>query len=474
MQTDFEALSRQVLEKITPASEDYRKVEALSKRLEQKILETCQQQNVNATVRVEGSIAKDTWLKENPDIDIFIRLSTNISRKKLGEVGLTIAKTAIAKEATKIIERYAEHPYLEIIIDTQRVDIVPCYDANPGEWQSATDRTPYHTNYIKQHLSPKMREEVRLLKQFMKNIDVYGAEIKVGGFSGYLCELLILTYGTFIQTMQTFANYNKRIIIDPENHFLDKEKEVSSLFCEPLVVVDPVDKDRNVASAVQTEKLYTFIAATRAFLHAPSSVFFFAPKQLPFTVEELKCQLDSRDSALLLLVTQGVDAVPDVLWGQLYKSKRSIRKLLEFNDYKVLRDVVWSNEKAFNIFVFELEQQVIPNIKKHSGPPFERLDECTRFLSKYTKNNQVIAGPYVEDGKWVVELTRKNIDATVFLREKLVDGGKNVGVAELVAEAFKASFSVFVNDDIVKIYSKEKDFEVFLTTFLSGKPFWLK
>ena len=146
-----------------------------------------------AIVRVEGSVAKDTWLSENPDIDIFMRLPTSIPRKSLGDVGLKIAKKAA--EGYEQVERFAEHPYLEIFVEGYRVDIVPCYDAKPGEWQSATDRTPYHTDYIKKTLKCKgSRDEVRLLKKFMQGIGVYGAEIKVGGFSGYLCELLILKY----------------------------------------------------------------------------------------------------------------------------------------------------------------------------------------------------------------------------------------------------------------------------------------
>ena len=58
------------------------------------------------------------------------------------------------------MERFAEHPYLQFIVEDYRVDIVPCYDAKPGEWQSATDRTPYHTDYIKRHLIKDMRGEV--------------------------------------------------------------------------------------------------------------------------------------------------------------------------------------------------------------------------------------------------------------------------------------------------------------------------
>ncbi len=115
MENEINALTKQILEKITPKKEDYAKVEALTKALEQKITLACQQEGVNAIVRVEGSVAKDTWLSDSLDIDIFMRLPTSIPRKNLGDVGLKIAKKA-AGDAEQI-ERFAEHPYLEIFLE---------------------------------------------------------------------------------------------------------------------------------------------------------------------------------------------------------------------------------------------------------------------------------------------------------------------------------------------------------------------
>ena len=115
-------------------------------------------------------------------------------------------------------------------------------------------------------------------KSSWQGTGVYGAEIKVGGFSGYLCELLIMKYGSFTQTIHAFAQYNRRVVIDIEGFYADRENELSLLFPEPLVIVDPVDKGRNVASAVQPQKLYTFIGAARAFLKNPSEDFFYPPK----------------------------------------------------------------------------------------------------------------------------------------------------------------------------------------------------
>ena len=58
--------------------------------------------------------------------------------------------------------------------------------------------------------------------------------------------------------------------------------------------------------------------------------------------------------------------------------------------------------------MFELEQQVLPNIKKHLGPPLERETECENYLSKYGDSIWVISGPYIEDGRWIVGVTSEN------------------------------------------------------------------
>ena len=468
----IDSLNKQILGKITPAKEDRVKVDAITRELELKVSLACKEAGVSAIVRVEGSVAKDTWLKENPDIDIFMRLPISIPRKSLGDIALRIAKNAAG--SYKQIERFAEHPYLQLIVEDYRVDIVPCYDAKPGEWQSATDRTPYHTDFIKKHLDANLRGEVRLLKKFMQGTGVYGAEIKVGGFSGYLCELLILKYCSFTQTIEAFARYDKRVIVDFENHYANKENDLSLLFPEPLVIVDPVDKGRNVASAVQPTKLYDFIGAARAFLKKPDQAFFYPPKTEAVPLAKLKTQFENRGSSTIFLAIDQINAVPDVLWGQLYKTKRCLSKLLELSEYKILKDAVWSNEKNLSIFVFELEEYVLPNIKKHLGPPLERQVEGENFLAKYADNKTVVSGPYIEDGRWIVMLPRKTTDAVALLKEKLADGGKNAGVAELIARSIQKKLNVLVNSEISKVYEENSDFQEFLTDFLLGKPFWLK
>jgi tRNA nucleotidyltransferase (CCA-adding enzyme) len=472
MQQKIDAITSEVLTKITPTKANRVKMEALAKNLEQKVALACEEFGVKAVVRLEGSVAKDTWLKEEPDVDIFMRMPTNIPRKDLGEISLKIAKKATAGSVP--IERFAEHPYLETFVENTRVNIVPCYDAKPGEWLSATDRTPFHTDYINKHLNRNLHGEVRLLKKFMKGISVYGAEIKVGGFSGYLCELLVLHYGSFTAVLQAFAQHTPRRVIDIENYYEGKERELKLLFSEPLIIIDPVDKARNVASAVQPQKRHMLVGAAQAFLKKPSTLFSYPPKTKPLTSDALKTALDNRGTAIVFLAFDGVKTVPDVLWGQLYRTRRALRKLLELGDFNVLRDDVWSaKDESDTVFLFELEQQVLPLAKRHLGPPLEREKECTDFLAKYTGNDNVIAGPYIENGRWIVELKRKYVDAAELLKIKAGSGGREIGVAKLVAKALRENFRLMVNNEVVEVYRDNDDFAEFLTAFLSGKPFWL-
>jgi tRNA nucleotidyltransferase (CCA-adding enzyme) len=472
MQETLEEVCAAVLKQVTPEKRERAKIQALAKKLEKKVASASKTLGIKAKVRTEGSIAKDTWLSKEPDVDIFMHVPTTIPRKSLGEICLKIARKAT--EGSKQIERFAEHPYLEAIVENVTVNIVPCYEVKRGEWLSATDRTPFHTDYVKARLNEQMRGEVRLLKKFMKGINVYGAEIKIGGFSGYLCELLILHYKSFTNTLKSFAKHKQKIVIDIENYYNRREDELQLLFKEPLVIIDPVDKGRNVASAVQTQKLYAFVAASQAFLKNLSLKFFYPPETKPLTVKQVKQKLEKRGSAFIFLTFGKVDAVPDILWGQLYKSQRSLRKLVQLSDFKILRDLPWSDEKTLNMFIFELEQRHISPVKKHFGPPLEKEQECEKFLKKHLGSLGTVSGPYVEDGRWVVELRRKYTDAVALLSEKLKDGGKNAGIAEQISHVLSKGFKIFVNEEIVKVYEKNGEFARFLTDFLSGKPKWLE
>jgi tRNA nucleotidyltransferase (CCA-adding enzyme) len=472
MQEKMENVCGTVLGRVTPGKSERAKIEALARKLEKRVADAASASGIEAKVRLEGSVAKDTWLSEEPEIDVFMRVPTTIPRKSLGEVSLRIARKAT--EGSEQIERFAEHPYLEAMVDEIRVNVVPCYKVKRGEWLSATDRTPFHTDYMNEHLTEDTRGEVRMLKKFMKGIGVYGAEIRVGGFSGYLCELLVLHYESFLGMIEAFAQHKQRMVVDIEGFYRDRKKEIDLLFDEPLVVVDPVDKARNVASAVRKQRLYNFIAAAQGFMKKPRLGFFYPRKTVPLAAGKMRQELKKRGSKIVFVTFGKVDTVSDILWGQLYKSLHSLRKLVELNDFSLLRDFAWSDEKTLNVFGFELEHCCIPQVKKHLGPPLEKEPECERFLLKHREGLGTVSGPYVEDGRWVVQLRRKFTDCCALLSESLKGGGKNAGVAEQISRVLERWFRILVNEEIVEVYEKNEEFAEFLTEFLSGKPKWLE
>ncbi|MCW4016577.1 MAG: CCA tRNA nucleotidyltransferase [Candidatus Bathyarchaeota archaeon] len=470
MPPSLEQIRTEVLKKVKPSESERKKVNALAKKLMDNVEKAAKEKGVEADVRVEGSVAKNTWLKDSPEIDVFMQFPIVTPREVFGTVCLEIAKKAT--EGYEQIERFAEHPYLEAVMDDVYVNIVPCYKVKRGEWISATDRTPFHTDYVKPHLDEKLGEEIRLLKRFMKGIGVYGAEIKTGGFSGYLCELLVINYGTFVKVLQSAANWKEGTTIDYAKHYKTIESAKKN-FEEPLVMVDPVDKERNVAAAVRKEKLYELVAASREFLKNPDTRFFYPPQTKALNPKQLVNQINTRGSTIVFIKFNGA-AVPDVLWGQLYKSQKALRNIITKHDFNILRDSIWSNEKNLNILIFELENRFLPNMKHHTGPPLQNKKGCENFLRKHTAADSTVSGPRIEKGRWVVDIQRTYTNVVKLLNEKLKDGGRSDGVAELVSNAIAESVEVLVNDQALKTYSGHPKFAEFLTEYLKGKPIWLQ
>jgi tRNA nucleotidyltransferase (CCA-adding enzyme) len=470
--SNLERVLADVSKRITPSQKEKKAVLSLADTLVKRVTQAAKKAEVEATVRVEGSVAKDTWLRGEPDIDIFLQLSTSVPREALGTVCIRIAKEAT--KGSKQVERFAEHPYLEAFVQSTRVNIVPCYKAKPGEWLSATDRTPYHTEFVKPRLNEILRSEIRLLKQFMKGIEVYGAEIKVGGFSGYLCELLTLHYGTFVNVLKAAADWEKPWIIDYQSYYKGRENEIPKVFEEPLVVVDPVDRGRNVASAVRKECLIEFVAASRQFMQHPSKEFFFPKPTRILSEKQLVQSMERRGTALVFVKIGKVKAVPDILWGQLYKTQRSLRRMLVLNEFSIINDAVWSDEADLSVLLFEVEDRFLPLTRKHFGPPVQKRVECDRFLRKHLGASATVSGPRLEDERWVAEIKRKYTDIVELLRAELKKGGRQVGVAERVSKALADKVVVLVNEQIASTYRTNHDFAEFLAEYIQGKPKWLQ
>ena len=374
-----------------------------------------------------GSVARGTWVRGDKDIDIFMQFPPELSREELRERGLAAAYAVVERFGGTAEEMYAEHPYLNAVIDGFDVDLVPCYLVNStAEMKSAVDRTPFHTRYLKDKIAP-LREDVLLLKQFCKAGGVYGSDHMTGGFSGYLCELLTLAFGGFSGVLEAAAAFRPHMVIDIEGFYPEK-KNAAKLFSEPFVVIDPTDKDRNVAAAVTMTKFAEFIVLAHDYLQHPSMQYFTAEPKQTLSRDEFSSILKKRKTALLSMVFKTPDFIEETVVPQLRKTEESISSMLSEADFTVLRSG-FSMGKENSILLFELAAESLPAFAIREGPPVWVLENAEKFTAKYAEENG-FAGPWVSDGRWYTEVLRKYVHASDLLNDtkKVLSGslGKHV------------------------------------------------
>ncbi|UCH38428.1 MAG: CCA tRNA nucleotidyltransferase [Candidatus Bathyarchaeota archaeon] len=462
-------LQKTVLQAITPRQNERKATLNFVRKLERDLAAQLHSSGIEAEVGVQGSIAKDTWLAGETDVDLFILLPPTRTKTDL----IDVLQTVKSFVGDRWIEAYAEHPYLIAEVEGYQVDFVPGFKIeNAANAISSVDRSPLHTAYMTQHLTPSIRNEVRLFKQFSRGTGTYGAEIKVKGLSGYLCELLILHYQSFLTTLRAVASWKVGQLIDVGQRPRGQNTQVKHMFNDHLIVIDPVDPKRNVASAVSVEKLGQLMLAANFFLLSPTRSYFFPAPTIPSSPNVLKDQLKKLPYDVLFLAVPIQIRPPDVLWGQIYKTARALKKLLLKNDFQVIRSGTWSNETDTVILIYVLETTTIPMSKLHRGPPIDSM-EAIPFIQKYARADKTELGSWIEDGRWVVKIKRQHPDAIFLLHNHLQSGSKNIGVARgLTANLQQAQ--LHTNQEILPLYSMHEDFARFFTEFLFGRPKWMQ
>ena len=360
---------------------------------------------LNVKVRFVGSVAKGTFLSD-PDLDLFLLFPSDISREELENVGLKIGEEVLHGE-----RMYAEHPYTRGVFEGMEVDMVPCYALeNTDKLLSAVDRTPFHTDYVLSKLSEEQKDDVRLLKAFMKGVGTYGAEPNTRGFSGYMCELLVIHYGSFENVIKAAADWREGVTIAVE-------KRGPPMF-GPMVVHDPVDPKRNVASAVYIDTLALFIVACKSYLKEPTERFFFPVRRRQMNRLELRRRTKEHGSRLLTVMFERPDTNSDNIHSQIWKTQYALEKKLNAYSFNVLRAVHDLGKKI--VIVFELERDELSKTFKHVGPPvWVRSSET--FLNKWKDNEH--GQPFIEEGQWTVVAERRHDTAAEMLMDEAAISG---------------------------------------------------
>ncbi|MBR9676387.1 hypothetical protein GOV05_05245, partial [Candidatus Woesearchaeota archaeon] len=302
-------------------------------------------------------------------------------------------------------------------------ELVPVLDITDYKQAvNVTDMSPLHVDYLRRHADSVMRDEIRLTKQFCKSIGVYGAESFIAGFSGHIIDLLIIRYKSFINLLEACTKWSEQIVIDLENHLDDPFNDLNaSKIKSALVIVDPVDPNRNASAALSKEKLLLFKKKASMFLDEPSKDYFVVR---PFDIENVK-KKKKKDEQLIILELTPLLGKVDVVGAKLKKGYEHIKKQLNHYDFKLINDGWnWDKKNACFAYYF-LEDKNLSAYFEKRGPPIDNREDVFKFKDKhkeiYTKNSYTYAKvkrKYVNPNTLIIDLLKGEYLKAKFKRAK--------------------------------------------------------
>jgi len=398
---------KQIEKTVTPSEKLQKQKDSIAEQVVKLVQKQVSSYPQITGIEIVGSFAKGTWLPDKADIDIFIKFQTSVSEREFSELGKKIGFAAL--NGYKPYVRYAQHPFVEAEIKGTKINLVPCYDVQGGDWKSAADRSPFHTRFMINSLTAQMKSEVRLLKAFLRANDIYGAEIAKQGFSGYVAEVLILNFGSFAGVIKAISELKQNQVIG---------KAVKK-FDTAVVIMDPIDSNRNLGAAISTENVGRFVLVSRAFLKKPA-ISFFKPKKKP------QSRLNDLRKNVLVLSFRYKKRSPDIIWGQLKRAATSITTQIEDGGFSVLRKTAVISEDNNAVLLFLLQSTKIEQNLLRVGPDFYTIEHVEKFILSNKKKS--ITMWVNEQGKVCSLQKRLQSDAMLFLKDLIRKNLDRVGV----------------------------------------------
>lgn len=389
---------KEVLAKIKPTVKEQRqlkdKVNSLLKKLNAKLS--------GAKAILGGSGAKDTWLSGNYDIDIFVLFDYDTFSSRTTELS-ALLQPVLKKVFGKITKLHGSRDYFQLKYQKLNVEVIPILAIKRAEQaKNITDVSPLHSQWVNKNTTG-MKDEIRLTKQFLKANGLYGAESHIRGFSGYVVEILGARYGSFVKLLQASQSWAVKEIIDVARHYpkndvlfhLNKSKTLS-----PVIVIDPVDKNRNAAAALSDDAFFKFKKVAREYLQKPQASFF-VKKKVEF-------------NALCKDTTLNVVWIPVAPFsGKEDVVGTKLLKVFQFFQLKLKPFAVKKSGWDWDVMYFLVEKKELPKEEVVKGPPLELKEHVKRFRKAHKavfeeKGHLMarvpVAHPKLEDYvKWMVK-----------------------------------------------------------------------
>jgi len=287
-----------------------------------------------------------------------------------------------------------------------------------------------------------------------------------------LIDTLVLYYRSFMETVRHASSWNKGTLLEigkSEGIVSTNDRDANV----DLVVIDPVDPNRNLAAAVRPDKLWSFVAAGREFLRKPGLWYFYPPEFKPKTRQLFAKRIDGTDHDVFAIAFKHQVLVPDVLWGQLMKLERILLDIMAREDFNPYRSALWSDEKEQSAILIEADRTTLPPVRLQKGPPVSKGEDSLSFVEKHLRARDTARGPWIEGDRWMVEKER----GISSIRElvKAAARGETYGLTlpKQLGGSFRKSVKVLQDREILSMLGR-KGFDRSLWEFLEAKPSWLK
>ena len=261
-----------VLKKIKPTPAEIKRFQKVTKQF----LSRVNSQFKGAKAILGGSGEKNTWLSGSHDIDVFLQFDYKKFKNKSDEIS-DLTEEKLKKIFPKMKRVHGSRDYFQMNYQSFTFEIIPILKiTKKSQAVNITDISPLHAQWVKKH--KKLQDEIRLAKQFARAQRCYGAESYINGLSGWVLEILTVHYGSFTNLLKAAVKWESKDAVDVAKHYKQSKyifKELNrSKLKSAIIVVDPVDKDRNAAAAFDLEKFFLFRYKAAEFLKEPNIKLF--------------------------------------------------------------------------------------------------------------------------------------------------------------------------------------------------------
>jgi len=368
-------LLKQIIDELMPEKDTVDKCTIVLDSINSKI----KKNKIKAIAILGGSIAKGTFLKNDYDCDIFVKFNLDYKKRDISDL-----LEKVLKIFPKVNRIHGSRDYFQFNMKNIMFEVVPVLDIKkPEQAINITDCSPLHVKWVRDNLkkNQKLADDIRLAKAFCKSCNVYGAESYMRGFSGHVLDILVIYYKGFIPLLKNAIKWKEQEVIDFNNYYDGSALErLNKSKLSPLIVIDPIQSERNAAAVLSMENFILFKESAESFLKKPSKRFF---EKKEITVKELKDK--SKGKKLVLLDVKALDGKEDVVGSKLLKAFNYVDKNIVLNGFSIYeKGWKWDKKKKV-LFWFILKDEVLFEFFKRVGPPVKNKENVKAFMKKHRK-----------------------------------------------------------------------------------------